>query len=259
MDLGLHGRVAMVAAASKGIGFAIAQSLVAEGCRVSICARSRDAVEAAARSLGPNAAGFVCDVSSASNLSEWYDSTNRSFGSPDIVVTNSGGPAAGPFSKMSDADWQAGFETTVMLAVRLSRIAQPAMRERGWGRIVHITSLVAKEPSPVLGISTTLRAGIAALVRLQAQELAPFGITVNSVLPGHTLTDRQLHLAEVIAEQRSISKEEALALQAAKIPVGRLGDPREIADAVTYLCSTKASFVTGVNLLVDGASANVIP
>ena len=139
-----------------------------------------------------------------------------------------------------------------MNIVRLVRSVQPLMAESQWGRIVHITSLVAKEPSRMLPISSTLRAGIMALTRLQATEFAEQGITVNGVLPGHTYTDRQKHLAEVRAEREGITPEEALIRQAADIPMKRLASADEIASAVTFLCSQQAAYITGTNLLVDG-------
>lgn len=251
MELGISGKVAMVAAASKGIGLAVAKELAKEGCRVSICARHEGALGEACEAIG-GARGYVCDVSQSADLERWYESTRAEMGAPDIVVTNTGGPPAGPLSEMTDDQWRAGFDSTLMNVVRLNRLAQPALIERGWGRFVHLTSLVAKEPSPMLPISSTLRAGLMALTRLQATELAPHGITVNCVLPGHTLTDRQLHLAAIRAERQEISQEEALSRQAEETPVKRLGMPEEIAAAVAFLCSERASFLTGTNLLVDG-------
>lgn len=252
MDLGIRDKVAMVAAASQGIGLATAKSLVQEGVKVSICGRDAAKLEAATSQLGPAAVGFVCDVSKSDDLDAWHRQTVDRFGPPDIVVTNTGGPPAGKWTTMTDEQWIAGFDSTLLNIVRLVRLVEPGMRAAGWGRIVHITSVVAKEPSPMLPISTTLRAGICGLTRLQATELAPFGVTVNSVLPGHTLTDRQLHLQGLVAEREGISIDEALARQAAHTAVGRLAEASEIADAIVFLCSQRASYITGVNLLVDG-------
>lgn len=248
----------MVAAGSKGIGFAVAKLLIEEGCRVSICGRNEESLQGAVAQLGASSLGTVCDVSSDQDIAGWFDRTHGELGEPAILVTNTGGPPAGSWTQMSDAQWQSGFDSTLMNVVRMVRHAEAGMRLRGWGRIVHITSLVAKEPAALLPISSTLRAGIAALTRLQATELAPFGVTVNSVLPGHTLTDRQLHLAEVIASRDSISVEEALARQARTNPMGRIGEAAEIAAAVGFLCSARASFITGENLLVDGGATKGI-
>jgi 3-oxoacyl-[acyl-carrier protein] reductase len=252
MDLGISGKVAMVAAASKGIGLATAIRLAGEGCQVSICARTEATLEVAAAQIGPETRSYVVDVSNPEDLAWWFEQTKTDLGRPEILVTNTGGPPAGNFTQMSDEQWQGGFESTLLNIVRLVRLIAPEMEVAGFGRIVHITSLVAKEPSATLPISSTLRSGLMALTRLQSTELAPKGITVNSVLPGHTLTDRQRHLADIRAEKDGITAEEALARQGSEVPVGRLGTPDEIASAVAFLCSVPAAYISGVNLLVDG-------
>ena len=252
MDLGISGKVAMVAAASKGIGLAIAKQLTSEGCRVSICGRTEDTLEAAAAEIGEDTRSYVVDVANLEDLLWWIEQTQQDLGPVDILVTNTGGPPAGGVDQMTDEQWQQGFDGTLLNIVRLVRELQPCMAEAGWGRIVNITSLVAKEPSRMLPISSTLRAGIMALTRVQASEYAAAGVTVNSVLPGHTLTDRQTHLAEIRAEREGITKEEALIKQAAEIPMKRMATPDEIAAAVAFLCSQQAAYITGTNLLVDG-------
>jgi 3-oxoacyl-[acyl-carrier protein] reductase len=251
MDLGIEGAVAMVAAASKGIGFAVAKTLAEEGCRVSICSRGERSLLDAQAQL-PGSRAHLCDVHDAGSIESWFEATRGELGEPDILVTNSGGPPAGPVFELEDEQWQTGFEGTVLSVVRMTRHAAPAMKAKGWGRIVHITSLVAKEPSLVLPISSTLRAGLGALTRIQATELGPFGVTVNAVLPGHTLTDRQRELLALRAAREGLSEEQALAAQAAAAPVRRLGSPSEIAAAIAFLCSRHAGFVTGECLLVDG-------
>lgn len=252
MELGISGRVAMVAAASKGIGLAAAKAFAEEGCRVSICARTSDSLGEACLKVGGTVRGYVCDVSVPGMLEYWVQATSAELGPPEILVTNTGGPPAGKFHEMTDEQWQSGVDSTLMNVVRLVRLAAPPMQERGWGRIVHVTSLVAMEPAPLLPISSTLRAGLMALTRLQATELAPYGITVNGVLPGHTLTDRQTHLANLRAQREGIPLEEAYAWQAKQIPMGRIAKPSEIADAIAFLCSDRASYITGESLLVDG-------
>jgi 3-oxoacyl-[acyl-carrier protein] reductase len=257
MELGLSGRVAMVAAASKGIGKAVALGLAEEGCRVSICARNAETLEEARRDLeayiGPtDVFTLTANVSSPEDLKRWFDRTVERFGTVDILVTNTGGPPAAKFMALTDEQWISGVESTLMNIVRLCRMAIPVMEEKGWGRIIHITSLVAKAPADDLTISTTLRTGISALTRLQSNQHARNGILVNSVLPGNTLTDRQTHLANVRAKAQSITPEEAMAQAEATIPLGRMAEAREIADAVVYLASERASYITGVSLLVDG-------
>jgi 3-oxoacyl-[acyl-carrier protein] reductase len=252
MDFGLNGKVAMVAAASKGIGLATAKLLAQEGCRVSICARSEDTLENAESQILGESRSYVVDVSDAEDLAWWLEQTQNDLGPVDILVTNTGGPPAGKLSEMTDEQWITGFESTLMNVVRLVRAVAPEMVDREWGRIVHITSLVAKEPSSLLPISSTLRGGILNLTRLQALEYAAYGVTVNSVLPGHTLTDRQRHLADIRAATEGISAEAALERQAKEVPMQRLADPEEVAAAIVMLCARQSSYITGVNLLVDG-------
>lgn len=218
----------MVAASSKGIGRAIAEMLAREGCALSLCARDVSGFDGAL-SPSESVAVWACDVSDAEALERWVVETRQRFGRIDILVTNTGGPPAGRLGEMTDAHWQSGIDATLLNVVRLVRLVGPSMSASGWGRIVHVTSLVAKEPSPMLPISSTLRAGLMALTRLQALELAPYGVTVNAVLPGHTATDRQTHLASIRAEQRGISVEEALWMQADEVPMKRLASPAEIA------------------------------
>jgi len=257
MELGVGGRVAMVAAASKGIGRAVALGLAEEGCRVSLCARGAEALEAARFELeglvGPQDVLAVrADVSRPEDLESWFRQTLDRFGTLDILVTNTGGPPAARFMELTDEQWLSGVESTLMNIVRLCRLAIPVMREKRWGRIIHLTSLVAKQPSDDLTISSTLRTGISALTRTLSNQVAGDGILVNAVLPGNTLTDRQMHLATVRSQALGITPEEAMARTAATIPLGRMAEPREIADAVVYLASERASYITGVSLLVDG-------
>lgn len=252
MELGLTGKVAMVAAASKGIGLATAKLLAAEGCLVSICGRTEETLTDAALEVGDETRTYIADVSSADDLAWWVEQTTNDLGTPSILVTNTGGPPAGKVDAMTDEQWQSGFDSTLMNVIRLTRLVQPGMAAQGWGRIVHVTSLVAKEPNQMLPISSTLRAGLMGLVRVQATEYGPSGVTVNCVLPGHTLTDRQRHLADMKAAAQGISQDAALAQTAASVPLQRLADPSEIAAAIVFLCSEPAGYITGTNLLVDG-------
>lgn len=260
MDLGIRDRVAMVAAASKGIGLAVARALAAEGCSVSICARGATALdEAGAVLANETGAGrslaVPADVSDEADLVRWYEATRDALGPVDILVTNTGGPPASLFMSLTDEQWVAGYQSTVMNVVRLSRMVIPDMQRRRWGRIIHLTSLVAKQPADDLTISTTLRTGLSALTRTQSNQLARSGILVNAVLPGNTLTDRAYHLATVRAKAQGITQEEALRAASHAVPVGRLAEPREIAAAVAFLASEQASYISGVSLLVDGGTA----
>lgn len=255
MDLGIRGKVAMVAAGSKGLGRAAALALATEGCAISVCGRSAESlkvVKAELEALGVPALAVVADVSRAEDLIRWHQATEAGLGPVDILITNTGGPKAAIFADLSDDDWVAGVESTLMNVVRMSRLVLPGMRARQWGRIVHITSLVAKQPYPLLTISSTLRAGLSGLTRTLAMETAKDGVTVNALLPGHVMTDRQLHLAEVKSKAEGITIAEHFARQAASIPAGRIGEPQEVGAVIAFLCSAPASYLTGQSLLVDG-------
>jgi 3-oxoacyl-[acyl-carrier protein] reductase len=255
MDLGIRGKVAMVAAGSKGLGRAAALALAAEGCAVSICGRGAEALSATQKeleALGVPAVAMAADVSSAEDLTRWHQATESALGPVDILITNTGGPKAATFDHLSDEDWTAGVDSTLLNAVRMTRLVLPGMRARKWGRIIHITSLVAKQPYPLLTISSTLRAGLSGLTRTLAMETAADGITVNALLPGHIMTDRQHHLAEVKSKAEGITTDEHFARQAAAIPAKRIGVPAEVGAVIAFLCSGPASYVTGQSLLVDG-------
>jgi 3-oxoacyl-[acyl-carrier protein] reductase len=255
MDLGIRNRVAMVAAASKGLGRAIAEALAAEGCRVSICARSLESLQEAKTAIetaGAEVLPIACDVSKADDLQRWFDATVARFGQVDILVTNTGGPPAAPFLKLTEDQWQSGIDSTLMNVVRLCRLVIPGMQERKWGRIVNLTSFVAKQPIELLTVSSTLRAGLSALTKTLADQVAPDGILVNAVLPGHFLTDRQRHLAELRAEQQGITPQEYLDKSVSVIPLARYGRPEEMGNLVAFLCSERASYMTGTSIQIDG-------
>ncbi|HUP50460.1 MAG TPA: SDR family oxidoreductase [Thermoanaerobaculia bacterium] len=255
MDLGIRGRVAMVAAASKGLGRGVAEALAAEGCRLSICSRSVEHLDEARQAIeqaGGEVLAAACDVSSPGDLQRWVEATTAKFGQVDIVVTNTGGPPAAKFLQLTDEQWRAGVESTLMNVVRLCRLVIPGMQARKWGRIVNLTSLVAKQPLELLTISSTLRAGLSALTKTLADQVARDNILVNAVLPGHVLTDRQVHLIEIRSKELGISTEEYARRVEESIPMGRFGRADEIGSAVAFLCSEHASYITGASLQVDG-------
>lgn len=242
MNLGLSGKTALVTAASKGIGLAIARGLAAEGVRVALCARTPGAAEKAARDIGGGAAGFVADVSKADDIDRLFGEVRSALGLPDILVVNAGGPPAGTPSELGVSGWDGAFELTLMSAVRLAQGALPAMRRRGWGRIVNVTSLSVREPIPTLTLSNALRAAVTGYAKTLAGEVARDGVTVNNVAPGYTAT---AHVSEVFGEEARRRLE-------ADIPAGRFARPDEIAAAAVFLASEGAGYITGQTLLVDG-------
>jgi 3-oxoacyl-[acyl-carrier protein] reductase len=255
MDLGLQGRTAMVAAGSKGLGRAIAAALVREGVRVSICARSAGPLadtEQALRAAGGEVLAMPVDVTRAEDLARWHAATVERLGAPALVVTNTGGPPPGMFEELTEDAWRTGIDTTLMNVVRLSRLVLPAMRAAKYGRIVHLTSFVAKQPMPLLTISSTLRAGLSALTRTMASQVARDGITVNAVLPGYFATDRQVEVNELRARQFGITRAEWEVRLLADIPAQRFGRPEELADAVAFLLSERAAYINGMSMQIDG-------
>jgi 3-oxoacyl-[acyl-carrier protein] reductase len=258
MNLGISNRVAMIAAASKGLGKACALTLAAEGCRVSLCARNATELEKARAEISVASAAsediltVPTDVSSPDDLSNWYQQTIARFGQVDILVTNTGGPPVSKFMNLSDEQWQAGVDSTLMNVVRLSRLVIPGMQQRKWGRIIHLTSFVAKQPLDDLTISSTLRAGLSGLTKTMANQVGPDNITVNAVLMGHFMTDRQYHIADARVKERGITYEQYFQEAAAMIPLRRIGEARELGDVVAFLASERAGYVTGTSMLVDG-------
>ena len=256
MDLGLKDRVALVAAASQGIGYACARNLATEGARVFLCsrdqARASDAANRIHNETGATVAGIAADVTDESAVENFVTIALRQAGTIDILVTNAGGPAGGLFDDLDPAAFSQAFDLTVVSAVRLAKLVIPTMRKQRHGRIVNITSISAKQPIDGLLLSNTMRAGLTGWAKTISNELAQDNITVNNVAPGYTLTERQHEHAESRAKKLGKSKQEMLELWASQAPIKRLAHPDEIAAAVTFLASDRASYITGVTLQVDG-------
>lgn len=254
MDLGLNGKVALVAASSKGLGYGIARALAHEGAKVSLCSRSESDVQAAAQKLtgetGAQTLGIACDMSSAASIQAWVDRTVAEWGSVDALLVNAGGPPAGVFKDFNDEQWQAAFELTLMSTVRLIRAALPHMN-RG-GAILTITSSSVGEPIERLILSTVMRAGVNGLVKTLADELAPDGIRINNLIPGRIDTERVEKLDQAAANKLGISFEEARERALGRIPLKRLGTIDDFGAAGAFLLSPAASYITGTSLRVDG-------
>src|SRR5919112_2626692 len=256
MDLGLKGRVALVAAASGGIGYASAYELAREGARVFICSRDEGRVrEAAARiasQTGAEVTGVAADVTSDADVEAFVNAADDGAGRVDVLVTNAGGSPGSNFEETELEMYRRAFELNALSAIRLARLVMPGMRERKWGRIVNVTSISVKQPIAGLLLSNTVRAGLTGWAKTLSNEVAADGVTVNNVAPGWTLTARQEQHAIERGARLGKSKEEMIEGWAAEVPMRRMARPEEIAAAVAFLASERASYITGQTLVVDG-------
>lgn len=262
MDLGLKGKTAIVTAASKGIGRAIAHGLAAEGTNVVMGSRDQAAIESAAAAIrsatGANVVALTADVTREADNRRIVDTAVERFGSIDILINNAGGPKPGQFATLNDADWQAGFELTLMSVVRLTRLCVPHMRQRGGGRIINVESSSVKVPIDNLLLSNSIRSAVIGLAKTLSLELAGDNILVNTVCPGRIHTDRIDQLDRVMAERSGQSFEAVRTASVAAIPLGRLGTPEEFANMVVFLASEPASYITGVTICVDGGATKAV-
>jgi len=255
MDLGLHNRVAIVAASSQGLGRAIAGELAAEGARVVLCARRAEAVDQACREIreaGGQCHGLAADVTVPADVGRVVEAAERQFGPAEVLVTNTGGPKVGQFETLSPEDWDAATRLLLTSAVGFARAVLPGMRAKRWGRIINVTSIAAKQPVDGLMLSNSLRAGVVAFARTLANEVAADGVTVNNLLPGYTRTERVVELAEQKAAAGNTTPDAIVKVWEAEIPMRRLGEPRELAALAAFLASERAGYITGQSLAVDG-------
>ena len=255
MDLGLNGKIAIVAASSRGLGLAIATTLAQEGARVAMCARNRDELEAAADRIADGGAEVLTvpvDLATPTAAEQVVSRVRASWGGLDILVTNTGGPPPGTFADFDDDAWRSACDLVLMSAVRMIRAGVPLMRSRGGGRVINITSISVKQPIAGLLLSNAYRAAVVGMAKTLATELAPDQILVNNVCPGKIATDRLLQLDRTRAEKKGIALEQQRAASQREIPLGRYGQPAELAALVAFLASTRASYVTGTTILCDG-------
>lgn len=260
MNLGLDGNVALVAASSRGLGFAAARQLVQEGARVVICGRNAGSVDRAVDALQaesrhtPGAVGLVADVSMPADVERLIAHAVDTFGSLDILITNAGGPPGGTFDSITVEQWEKGIELTLMSAVRLIQAALPHLRESEAPSILTITSISVKQPVAGLLLSNALRPGVVGMTKTLSRELSTDGIRVNSILPGWTRTERIDELMAYRAEANNTSVDDGLGKVTASIPLGRMAKPEEFGRVAAFLVSPASSYVTGVMLQVDGGS-----
>jgi 3-oxoacyl-[acyl-carrier protein] reductase len=256
MELGLKGRAAIVAAASTGLGRAVARELAREGVRVAICARTAADVERTGAEIrketGAEIYAQAVDVRDAAAVSRFVAAVEERFGRVDICVTNSGGPPSKPFAETKLEDWRAAVELLLVSAVCFAQETLPRMQKNKWGRFITITSYAVKQPVDGLLLSNSIRAAVTGLVRTLANEYAAHGITVNNVCPGYTATERLGELAETISARTGVTPEEVFEGWKRQIPAGRIGKPEEFAAVVAFLASERASYVNGTSIAIDG-------
>lgn len=256
MELGLGGKVALVAAASRGLGRAVAEELAAEGVSLILCARRDEALQKVCHEISQKAGvpvlGVPADLSKTEDVERLFREGMEHFGQINILITNVGGPPAAPFENLSREAWKEATSHLLTSVLDLTRMVLPDMKARRWGRILNITSIAAKQPVENLILSNSLRAAVTGFAKTLADEVAPFGITVNNIMPGYTRTERVEQLARTIAEKEGITPAEALARWEAEIPMKRLGEPFEFAALAAFLVSERASYITGSSIAADG-------
>src|SRR2546429_4251166 len=257
MELGLKGKIALVTASSKGIGYGVAKVLASEGCRVVISSRSIDSISRARDQIVEDTGNrevyaFSADLTGKEAVDRLVKNANEKSGGVDILAYNTGPPKPGTFNELSEADWDYGVKMLLMNAVWLAKRLLPAMERKKWGRLVFITSTTLRQPIPNLVLSNTVRLGLAGLSKSLATEYGGRGITSNGIMQGHILTDRQREIAQDIAARTGKTVDDAMKQALLEVPLGRYGNPEEIGYLVAFLASDKASYITGALIPIDG-------
>ncbi len=255
MELGLKRKSAVVAGASRGLGFSIAKAIGLEGGRLAICSRDSGNIDRACNELkllGIEANAYTADVSNPSGAKAFIEKAAHDLCGIDILVTNAGGPPAMSFDAIDDNAWEEGFRLNLLSTIVMIRAAIPFMKEKNSGRIINLTSIAVKQPIDGLIISNTVRAGVIGLAKTLSRELAPFNITVNNILPGYFMTERVEQLAKNLAVLKNGKPEDIIEFWRNEIPLKRIGDPDEIGHLAAFLASEKAAYITGTSIPIDG-------
>ena len=261
MNLNLKNKNAIVCASSQGLGKAAALDLAEEGVNLAICSRDQDKINKVKEEIHQKINSEIkvialkVDLDSPDEIQAFYKQVENDLGSVDILVNNNGGPPPSTFEQLSDDDWQKAFNSTMMSCLRLSKLAIPNMKKNAWGRIINISSVSVKTPVNGLFLSNSLRMGVLGWAKALSDELAPHGITVNTVCPGYTRTERVEAILETQSNSSGLKKEEIEKSIAENIPMKRVGEAEDLAGLITFLASEKADYMTGLAIQVDGGSA----
>ena len=261
MDLGLNNKIALITAASQGLGKASALSMANEGATVIICSRDKEKISKSAREIrdksGSDVISFQADLSNEEDISKMVESIIKKYGRIDILVNNTGGPKAGFFDEINDDDWLQTFESTFLSAVRLTRHVLPSMKRNKWGRIINISSVSAKQPIDNLILSNGIRMSVHGWAKTLSNQIASENILINNVCPGFTKTERVQDLVSTQAKDLNVSEDQVMNTISSGIPAKRVGKPQELADLVTFLASEKSSYITGQSIAVDGGVSSL--
>ena len=261
MDLGLNNKIALITAASQGLGKASALSIANEGATVIICSRDKEKISKSAKEIkdksGSEVISFQADLRNERDISKMVESIIKKYGRIDILVNNTGGPKAGFFDEINDDDWLKTFESTFLSAVRLTRHVLPSMKRNKWGRIINISSVSAKQPIDNLILSNGIRMSVHGWAKTLSNQIASENILINNVCPGFTKTERVQALVSKQAKDLDVSEDQVVNTISSSIPAKRVGKPEELADLVTFLASEKSSYITGQSIAVDGGVSSL--